>query len=103
MTQKPFTPEDFARAVLEAQRIREASYVKGEPVVFADGTEFPTGSYQKDHMQAAAEALGKSMEDPMSWGMAYPLYLLNATVWNDIHDWAQSILGQTTKPGEADI
>lgn len=94
------TPSEFATAVLAAQRIHGESYVKGDPIIFADGTEFPTGAYAKDQMMAACEALGEPYEGHMGSGMAYPLYLLNATAWNDIQLWADAVLG-LTQPEEA--
>jgi hypothetical protein len=96
------TPIEFATAVLAAQRIHEESYVKGDPIVFDDGPQFPTGAYTKDHMMAACEALGEPFEGHMGSGMAYPLYLLNSTAWNDIQSWAEDVLGtaQTTPEGK---
>ena len=97
----------FARAILDAQRIHEKSYVKGpDSTYMLAGVEmtYPTGEYTKDHMVSANEALGiqGDPEETAVDGMGYVIYLLNSTAWNDIQLWSEAVLGIGGVPlGEA--
>jgi len=69
--------EDFARAILRAQELREESYS------YSDAEK--EGSYALSHQQAAnmaAEEFGFDLRATI------PIFLLNAFCWNDIQIWA---------------
>lgn len=89
--------KELAKKILEAQRIHEESYVKGPDTHFvvADSKmAFPTGKHTKDQMQAACEACGEKFDPKVGGiGLAYVVYLLNTSVWNDIQFWAEVQLG----------
>jgi len=81
--------EKFAKAILEAQKIREESFdqiaadkVKGN--LYVDFSQF----YTKTLFEASEEA---SCNAGFNLRMVQPIYLLIKYTWNDIQDWANTI------------
>ena len=72
------TPYMFAKLVLRAQDIGEASWEAVEK-----------GRYGKTEAQAAEEAV-LELEHENEWAMV--VYLLNRMAWNDIQDWATAVI-----------
>lgn len=76
--------KEFAKMVLEAQRIREESWNDKK------------NKYMKDYGDAALEACGYDggrgdflILDLVPF--AYPIAMLNQTAWNDIQIWAEKV------------
>lgn len=80
--------KEFAKKILEAQKIREESWDSKEK------------KYLKDHGDAVLEACGINKIDKRinnildTVPFAYPMYMLNIVAWNDIQEWATTILSK---------
>ena len=79
----------FAKAILEAQKIREESYNKeaadkAKENRYVDFSQF----YTKTLFEASEEA---ACNAGFNLRMIQPIYLLIKYTWNDIQDWANTV------------
>ena len=83
--------ERFARAILDAQKIREESFDHKAADEAEKNESYPDFSkfYRKSMTEAADEAAGNAGFDKQG---TQPIYLLNQYCWNDIQAWAKEIL-----------
>lgn len=77
--------------------LRNPEVLAALAAVILKAQEVHEESYAKDHMEAAAEVLGLPEDwmekENLEANVAFPVYLLNATVWHDIQMWAEQVLG----------